>query len=120
MLGADEVRAQKFTTVRGFKEGYHMAEVDLFLEKIAVSLQELLDSANGEDAPSVSAAQILELAQRTADEHIAQAQAQADETIGSLQHQVAALSARIDELQQIESSYRSRLKDFISSHLDEL
>jgi DivIVA domain-containing protein len=120
MLGPDEVRAQKFTTVRGFKEGYHMAEVDLFLEKVAVSLTELLDASSGEEAPSASAAQILELAQRTADEHISKAQAQADETIGSLQYQVAALTARIDELQQIESSYRSRLKDFISSHLDEL
>jgi len=122
MLGADDVRARKFSTVRGFKEGYNMAEVDLFLEQVAVTLTEAAAevAALREEQPPATAARLLELAEQTAQGHIAQAQAEADARIGSLQHQVEALNARIAELQQIEREYRLRLKDFISSHLDEL
>ena len=122
MLDGDDVRSRKFTTVRGFREGYSMAEVDVFLEQIAVALDEMhAQLADHADAnPVLAAARLLELAQQTADSHLEQAQRQAQEHLDGLTHQVAALNARIAELQEIEREYRVRLKDFIASHLDEL
>ena len=122
MLGPDDVRARKFTTVRGFKEGYNMAEVDVFLEQVCVTLAEAQEELGQlrSQAPSQTAASLLEIAERTAAEHVARAQSEAAAQIAALQHQVEALNARIAELQQIEATYRARLKEFISSHLDEL
>ncbi|NBO46212.1 MAG: DivIVA domain-containing protein [Actinobacteria bacterium] len=122
MLSGEAVRTRKFTTVRGFREGYSMAEVDVFLEQVAVALDELRSQIQQQvDAtPSAAAARILELAQQTADSHVHAAEQQAKAQIEGLRHQVEALNARIAELQQIEREYRNRLKDFIASHLDEL
>lgn len=122
MLSGDGVRTRKFTTVRGFREGYSMAEVDVFLEQVAVVLDELHAQLQQQidSTPSAAAAKLLELAQHTADSHIHAAEQQAQEQIESLRHQVEALNARISELQEIEREYRNRLKDFIASHLDEL
>jgi len=97
-----------------------MLEVDQFLERVANAMSELQQQVAAAAEPTAGAAEVLALAQRTAAEHIEQARAASDELIASLQHQISALNARISELQQIEVEYRSRLKDFISSHLDEL
>jgi len=122
VLDADAVRARKFTTVRGFREGYSMAEVDLFLEQVAIALDDLhaAIAAHVEASPSTAAARMLELAQQTSESLVEEARAQARVEVKSLSHQVEALTARISELQQIEHEYRNRLKDFIASHLDEL
>lgn len=118
-LTPDDVRAQRFSTVR-LREGYQMLEVDLFLERVASSIADLQGQLAAAADPTARAAEVLALAQRTASEHVEQARTAADAVVASLQHQVEALNARIHELQQIETEYRSRLKDFISSHLDEL
>lgn len=122
MLDGEGVRTRKFTTVRGFREGYSMAEVDVFLEQVAVALDELHTQLEQQSdaTPAFAAAKLLELAQQTADSHLQAAEREAQAQIEGLSHQVAALNARISELQQIEREYRNRLKDFISSHLDEL
>ncbi len=115
----DDVRTQRFTTVR-LREGYQMLEVDQFLERVAQAISELHSKIEAAAEPTTGAAEVLALAQRTAAEYTEQARATADDLVLSLQHQIDALNARISELQQIEVEYRSRLKDFISSHLDEL
>lgn len=118
-LSPDDVRAQRFSTVR-VREGYNMAEVDLFLERVADTIRDLQSALAEAGNPASGAAEVLALAQRTGDEHVRLAEAKAAEITSSLQFQVDALNARINELQQIESDYRARLKDFIASHLDEL
>jgi len=121
-ISADDVAAKKFSTVRGFKEGYNLAEVDEFLEQVESTLRELQRRLDDVDhaRPSASASQVLELAQRTADQVIASAQDQAAQTLDSLTHQVNALNAKIAELTIIERDYRSRLREFVSSTLDDI
>ncbi|NBU30547.1 MAG: DivIVA domain-containing protein [Actinobacteria bacterium] len=130
---ADDIAAKKFTTVRGIKAGYSLAEVDDFLEQTESSLRQLQQRvAELEEAkPSVSASHVLELAQQTADSLLADARSEADsllqdarrrneEATSTAAQQVEALNARIAELTMIERDYRSRLKDFVSSALNDI
>lgn len=93
-------------------------------------------------APAETATGILALAQRTADEHIAEARTQADriiseartraeqlkreaedkhrQMIGSLETQRSSLEREVDKLRAFEREYRSRLKTYLEAQLREL
>jgi DivIVA domain-containing protein len=92
--------------------------------------------------PAEAAAGILALAQRTADEHVAEAKGQAEkvlaearahadrlrreaedkhrQALGSLEHERANLERKIDELRAFERDYRSRLKSYFEGQLRDL
>ena len=75
--------------------------------------------------------EMLEAAQRTADETVATAKAEADTILvkareeaskvtGKLDEQRAALEAKVNDLRNFERSYRTKLRDTISGQLAEL
>ena len=88
------------------------------------------------------AARVLALAERTAQEHVSQAQAEAEqllraareraettdretdehrrEVIGAVETQRSELEARIESLRSFEREYRSRLGAYLQQQLDEL
>src|SRR5436309_10716111 len=100
-LTPEDVQKKQFSTVR-FKEGYDEEEVDAFLDEVEAELRRLLSenqsisrqaqqstaappaaaapSAPAED-PNETALRTLLLAQRTADEAIAQAKAEAEQVV---------------------------------------
>ena len=136
-LTPEDIRDKKFSTVRGFREGYNLVEVDAFLDAVQAEvarlrseISTLKDSANAGEH-NAAAARMLELAQRTAEEHIAAAQGQAErlisearEKITSLQEQAeaqrAALERRTEDLRAFEREYRAKLQAFIEAALGEL
>ena len=74
---------------------------------------------------------MLEAAQRTADETVEAAKAEADTMLakareqvsketGKLDEQRAALEAKVNDLRNFERSYRTKLRDTISGQLAEL
>ena len=82
-------------------------------------------------APSAEAVRMLELAQKTADEHVASARVEANRllaeaqatharTMGGLEAERAAVQARVDELRAFEREYRSRLKAYLEGQLRDL
>src|SRR5438477_12257877 len=156
-LTPEDVQNKRFSTVR-FKEGYDEEEVDAFLDEVEAELRRLL-SENGDlrtrggaaapaaaaaapaapsapaapaEEPNEAALRTLLLAQRTADEAIAQAKAEAEQLVAAakvrassiesdaqaqhaqamaeLQRQRSTLEAQIDELRAFEREYRTRLK----------
>lgn len=94
------------------------------------------------ERPADAAAGILALAQRTADEHVADARNQADkvlgqartradalvreaedkrrQTLGSLERERADIEKRIESLKVFEREYRSRLRTYLEGQLREL
>jgi DivIVA domain-containing protein len=92
--------------------------------------------------PAEAAAGILAMAQKTANEHVAEARSQAEriigearakadqlsrdaedkhrQTLGSLEAQRHDLERRIDELRAFEREYRTRLKSYLEGQLREL
>jgi len=83
-------------------------------------------------APSAdAAARVLELAQRTADDLVAQATSDADRIVGEArlraetteresQVQRAALEARVEDLRNFEREYRTRMRGYFENQLREL
>jgi DivIVA domain-containing protein len=164
-LTPDDVQNKRFTTVR-FKEGYDEEEVDAFLDEVETELRRLVAEndelrraprpaasvaappppppppAAREEQPQEAALRTLLLAQRTADEAIAQAKAEADQIVGAarmkasaleseaqqqraaavadLQRQRSALESQIDSLRGFEREYRTRLKAYLEGQLREL
>jgi DivIVA domain-containing protein len=165
-LTPEDVQKKQFSTVR-FKEGYDEEEVDAFLDEVEAELRRLLaentslgrvapapaaqaapaaaapaaPAAPAED-PSETALRTLLLAQRTADEAIAQARAEAEQVVaqarvraGSIeseaQQQHAAAMAglqaqretferQIENLRAFEREYRTRLKAYLEGQLRDL
>src|SRR3954471_10943448 len=157
-LTPEDVQNKRFSTVR-FKEGYDEEEVDAFLDEVEAELRRLLGE-NGDlrnragaapaaaaaapapvppaparaEEPQEAALRTLLLAQRTADEAIAQAkqeseqivasakvraatieneaQAQHAAAMGDLQRQRSTLETQIEELRTFEREYRTRLKAY--------
>lgn len=92
--------------------------------------------------PSEGATGILALAQRTADEHVAEARTQADrivgearsraeqlkreteekhrQTVSTLESERVSLERKVEELRNFEREYRSRLKTYLEGQLLEL
>src|SRR4051812_26456103 len=102
-LTPEDVQKKQFSTVR-FKEGYDEEEVDAFLDEVEAELRRLIaenqSASRGAPAapaapaapvptapsapveePSETALRTLLLAQRTADEAIAQAKAEAEQVV---------------------------------------
>src|SRR3954464_475300 len=166
-LTPDDVQNKRFTTVR-FKEGYDEEEVDAFLDEVEAELRRLLGEneqlrrapkpaapapaptpapapaapAVPEEQPQEAALRTLLLAQRTADEAIAEAKAEAEQIVSSarmkasameaeaqqkhasaiaeIQRQRTALESQIESLRGFEREYRTRLKAYLESQLREL
>jgi len=143
-LTPDDVRNRRFTTVR-LKEGYDVDEVDAFLDEVEAELTRLgreSDDLRARAAvaaqapapppsPTENAVRMLEMAQRTADEHMAQAKADADALLAQAQSQATEMQARtrsehaeaqrqIDELKAFEREYRSRLRTYLEGQLRDL
>src|SRR4051794_21414745 len=164
-LTPDDVQNKRFTTVR-FKEGYDEEEVDAFLDEVEAELRRLHSEndelrrapaqapaaavaappppppAAREEQPQEAALRTLLLAQRTADEAIAQAKGEADQIVSAarmrassmeaeaqqkhaaavadLQRQRNALESQIDSLRGFEREYRTRLKAYLEGQLREL
>jgi DivIVA domain-containing protein len=134
-----DIRDKKFSTVRGFREGYHLAEVDSFLAEVQAEVSRLRDEidalradGNGSQSESnVSAMKMLELAQRTADDHLSAAHQEAERIIADARDKVARISEeadaqrtslerRVEDLRAFEREYRARLRTFIEGQMNEL
>src|SRR3954453_3705270 len=170
-LTPEDVQNKRFTTVR-FKEGYDEEEVDAFLDEVEAELRRLLGENEqlrrapkppapapapapaptpppapaapvvAEEQPQEAALRTLLLAQRTADEAIAEAKAEAEQIVSSarmkasaleaeaqqqrasavaeLQRQRTALESQIESLRGFEREYRTRLKAYLEGQLREL
>lgn len=144
-LTAQYVHDIQFKLVRQ-STGYDMDEVDAFLEEVEAELRRLhaeLEHARGAssdsdaaghasgaatgdappasstpaaEAPASAAARILELAQRTADEYVAEAQRRAE----GIRSEVSGLEERVIELRAYESEVRGRLRGYLRGELDRL
>ena len=137
-LTPEDIRDKKFSTVRGFREGYSLREVDAFLDEVQQDLSNLLAELAGfraknavEEENKASAVRMLELAQRTAEDHVAAAKAEAERVIHEAREKIAALHAeadvqraamerRVDDLKAFEKEYRSRLRSFIEAAVSDL
>jgi DivIVA domain-containing protein len=152
-LTPEDVQNKRFTTVR-FKEGYDEEEVDAFLDEVEAELRRLLaekesgpapapaPAAAAEEEPNEAALRTLLLAQRTADDAIAQAKAEADQivaqakvrastiesearaqhasAVAELERERGGLAAQIEELRAFEQEYRARLKAYLEGQLRDL
>ena len=155
----EDIQNKKFKVVRGIGKGYDEVEVDSFLDEIEVelsrvleenaSLRERLEAALNAPAPQPVASEAEEmlrrtllLAQRTADETVAQAQAEAERTTSEarqtatalveaaraqsaaataeLERRRQALEQHIEGLRAFEREYRTRLKAYLESQLRDL
>jgi DivIVA domain-containing protein len=153
-LTPEDVRNRRFKTA--FR-GYDEEEVDTFLDEVEVELTRLLadndglrqrvESAPPPQQPVASEAEemlrrTLLLAQRTADETVAAAQAEAERlvgearstaaetvqaadaqaaaSIGDLERRRQALEQHIEGLRAFEREYRTRLKAYLESQLRDL
>ncbi len=169
-LTPEDVQKKQFSTVR-FKEGYDEEEVDAFLDEVEAELRRLLaenvslgrgaqagaaavpaaplaappapaaPAPRAED-PNETALRTLLLAQRTADEAIAQAKAEAEQVVAqartragsieseaqqqhaqamaALQSQRETFERQIDNLRAFEREYRTRLKAYLEGQLRDL
>ena len=140
-LSAQDVHDKQFKLVRQ-STGYDIEEVDAFLDEVEAELTRLAaelaaaragrpaTAGGGLDA-GASAARILELAQRTADEVVAEARRTAELLVGeaeqrsrsavaALEVQRADLEARVDSLRERESGLRSRMTSYLEAQLREL
>jgi DivIVA domain-containing protein len=167
-LTPEDVQKKQFSTVR-FKEGYDEEEVDAFLDEVEAELRRLLaeNSSLGRAAqpgpatpaapaasaapaapaapvedPNETALRTLLLAQRTADEAIAQAKAEAEQVVAQarvratsieseaqqqhatalaeLQRQRESFERQIENLRAFEREYRTRLKAYLEGQLRDL
>jgi DivIVA domain-containing protein len=155
-LTPEDVRSRRFKTA--FR-GYDEEEVDTFLDEVEVELTRLLSESDGlrqrleaaqnQPPPQPVASEAEEmlrrtllLAQRTADETVAgaqadaerikaeaaqeaqatlqAAQAQAATSIGDLERRRQALEQHIEGLRAFEREYRTRLKAYLESQLRDL
>ena len=167
-LTPEDVQKKQFSTVR-FKEGYDEEEVDAFLDEVEAELRRLIaeNASLGRAAqagpampaapeapaapaaapppaedPNETALRTLLLAQRTADEAIAQAKAEAEQVVAqakvragsiesdaqqqhaqamaALQSQRETFERQIDNLRAFEREYRTRLKAYLEGQLRDL
>lgn len=160
MLSAQDVHDKQFRLVRQ-STGYDIDEVDAFLDEVEAALAGLtaaLEAARAEAAAAVpeapggtagdespapppspegepeqptSAARILELAQQTADQYLAEARRTADSLVGDaeqaaraavaeLESQRTDLEARVTALRSFEAQIRGRLTGYFEGQLRDL
>ena len=159
-LTPEDVQNKQFRTVRGpFREGYDEEEVDTFLDEVEVELSrligendtlrqriEVLQSAPPPQPVQSEAEEMLRrtllLAQRTADDTVAEARAEAERTVAEareradattrqaeeraasalteLERRRQALEQHIEGLRAFEREYRTRLKAYLEAQLRDL
>jgi DivIVA domain-containing protein len=162
-LTPEEVQAKKFTVTR-LRTGYSEDEVDAFLDEVEAELRRLLGEnaelrkrletgtpagatvaepgrppAEGQEA---AALRTLLLAQRTADEAIAEARQEAEQILaesrqraadledeaerahtarlGELERDRQTLESKVEELRSFEREYRGRLRAYLEARLRDL
>lgn len=158
-LTPQDVHAKLFTSVR-FAKGYDEDEVDAFLDEVEAELTRLLGEndglrrelaaarAAGAEEPSGPGEtedilrRTLLLAQRTADEAVSEARAEAGRIVAAaheqaqaveaeasarqramtseLDGQLRALEAQVEQLRAFEREYRSRLRAYLETQLRDL
>jgi DivIVA domain-containing protein len=142
-LSARDVHDKQFKLVRN-STGYDMDEVDAFLDEVEAEIARLTEevqaaqeqvvaasAAAGAESTAVAAARILEMAERTADEYLADARRKADamvsesekvarKSVKKLEAQRVDLEARVTALRTFESEIRSRLTGYFQSQLADL
>ncbi|MCU0262752.1 MAG: DivIVA domain-containing protein [Candidatus Nanopelagicales bacterium] len=142
-LSAQDVHDKQFKLVRN-STGYDMDEVDAFLDEVEAEIARLSDELQAAreqigaagavpeaEPASAAAARILEMAQRTADEYIADARSKADsmvseaeksarKSVKKLEAQRVDLEARVGALRTFETEIRSRLTGYFQSQLADL
>jgi DivIVA domain-containing protein len=142
-LSPQDVHDKQFKLVRN-STGYDMDEVDSFLDEVeaevarltdelAIAREQLAAAAPVPEAAgtSAAAARILEMAQRTADEYVAEARRTADamvtdaekaarKSVKRLEAQRIDLEARVSALRTFESEIRARLTGYFQSQLADL
>ena len=144
-LTAQDVHDRQFRMVRQ-STGYDIEEVDSFLDEVEAQLRSLQGqlaearplagqdatdprtdggpvghAASGPgaslvEAPATAAARILELAQRTADDYLAEAQRQAERIRG----EAVGMEHRVSELRGYENELRGRLRSYLHAELEQL
>src|SRR4051812_46782151 len=114
-LTPEDVQKKQFSTVR-FKEGYDEEEVDAFLDEVEAELRRLLAenqslgratppaappptpaAAPPAEEPSEAALRTLLLAQRTADEAIAQARAEAEQVVAQARVRAGSIESQAQQ-----------------------
>jgi DivIVA domain-containing protein len=142
-LSSQDVHDKQFKLVRN-STGYDMDEVDAFLDEVEAEISRLTDELEtaqeqlaaagavpGAESTSAAAARILEMAQHTADEYMADARRKADsmvtdaekaarKSVKRLEAQRGDLEARVAALRTFESEIRSRLTGYFQSQLADL
>ncbi|MCU0300466.1 MAG: DivIVA domain-containing protein [Candidatus Nanopelagicales bacterium] len=143
-LTAQDVHDKQFRLVRQ-STGYDIDEVDAFLDEVEAEIGRLHDELAAareqlaaqpppqQDAATSggSAARILELAQRTADEYVAEARRTADSlvseaeerarsAVAGLESQRGELEARVAALRAFEGEVRGRLTSYFEGQLRDL
>ena len=142
-LSSQDVHDKQFKLVRN-STGYDMDEVDAFLDEVEAEIARLTDEVQAAqdrfaaastvpeaESTSAAAARILEMAQRTADEYMADARRKADsmvsdaekaarKSVKKLEAQRGDLEARVTALRTFESEIRSRLTGYFQSQLADL
>jgi DivIVA domain-containing protein len=127
-LSAQDVHDKQFKLVRN-STGYDMDEVDAFLDEVEAEVARLgaeLSAAREQleaVAPadhSAAAAHILEMAQRTADEYVAEARKAAKKSVKKIEAQRRELEDRVAALRTFEIEIRSRLTSYFESQLADL
>lgn len=149
-LTAQDVHDKQFKLVRQ-TTGYDMDEVDAFLDEVETEInrlnsiiadqQQALENtqqipvgqtaAPEAETPVAGAARILELAQRTADEHLAEAQSRGEAMIrdaeqraqdakDAIDSQRMDLERQIEGLRSIEGDIRTRLRSYLEKQLAEI
>jgi DivIVA domain-containing protein len=142
-LSAQDVHDKQFKLVRN-STGYDMDEVDAFLDEIEAEMARLADELQAcqekaeeasavpdTQASSAAGARLLEMAQRTADEYVADARRTADamvadaekaarKSVKKLEAQRRELEGRVGALRTFESEIRSRLTGYLQSQLEDL
>jgi DivIVA domain-containing protein len=137
VLNARDVHDKQFRLVRQ-STGYDIDEVDAFLDEVEATIAALTAQleetravgGTGADSgqQSTSAGRILELAQRTADEYLAEARRAADSLradaerearaiVADLQGQRVDLEARVAALGSLEAQVRSHLTEYLEAQL---
>jgi DivIVA domain-containing protein len=152
VLSAQDVHDKQFKLVRQ-STGYDIDEVDAFLDEVETAIRQMSEelaaaragqseSAEPADmgmpagepaaeAAPASAAGILEFAQRTADEYVAEARRRADSLLGEaeqsaraavadLEAQRTELEARVAALRAFETQVRTRLTGYFEGQLRDL
>ena len=103
------------------KRGYNEDEVDAFLDLVQNEMTRLIENASGKDTETEAArARVLASAQEKADALQKDAERKHSEIMTTINQQRTVLEGRLEQLRVFEREYRTRLKVYLESQLEEL